>query len=320
MDIRSAKSFIRQTIPFYLAGAAFLLGMKYYYSRMDCGSLSWILSPTAWWVSALSGISFIKVPQAGYVSHSYRFIIAASCSGVRFLMISAAALVFSYIHRMRTMKGKLGWMALSALSSYLLTIFVNGFRILFSIFIPIYLGMTGSGTPGTVTAGTAGAGMAGSGTAGPGTAGSGMAHAWSIWLTPERLHTIIGAAVYFTALFAICQLGEYASRRCSSVSGTSRCRNSPGTSRCRNSRPRSGISPMKALGGWAVPSFWYFSLVLGIPFLNRAYRNSPGTFTDYALLLTAVCLTLVVLHGTCSAIIRHMTGGNHKKSSKHEQT
>lgn len=303
MDIRSAKSFIRQTIPFYLAGAAFLLGMKYYYSRMDCGSLSWILSPTAWWVSALSGISFIKVPQAGYVSHSYRFIIAASCSGVRFLMISAAALVFSYIHRMRTMKGKLGWMALSALASYLLTIFVNGFRILFSIFIPIYLGMTGSGTPG--------AGMAGSGTAGPGTAGSGMAHAWSIWLTPERLHTIIGAAVYFTALFAICQLGEYASRRCSSVSGTSRC---------WNSRTRSGISPMKALGGWAVPSFWYFSLVLGIPFLNRAYRNSPGTFTDYALLLTAVCLTLVVLHGTCSAIIRHMTGGNHKKSSKHEQT
>ena len=297
MDIRSAKSFIRQTIPFYLAGAAFLLGMKYYYSRMDCGSLSWILSPTAWWVSALSGISFIKVPQAGYVSHSYRFIIAASCSGVRFLMISAAALVFSYIHRMRTMKGKLGWMALSALASYLLTIFVNGFRILFSIFIPIYLGMTGSGTPG-----------------------AGMAHAWSIWLTPERLHTIIGAAVYFTALFAICQLGEYASRRCSSVSGTSRCRNSPGTSRCWNSRTRSGISPMKALGGWAVPSFWYFSLVLGIPFLNRAYRNSPGTFTDYALLLTAVCLTLVVLHGTCSAIIRHMTGGNHKKSSKHEQT
>ena len=311
MDIPSAKSLIRRNIPFYLAGALLLLGMKYYYSRGGPDSLSWILAPTARWVSALSGIPFIKVPQTGYVSHSCRFIIAASCSGLQFLMISMTALVFSYIHRMRTIKGKIGWMALSALASYLLTIFVNGFRILFSIFIPIYLGM--SGTAWTDVSGSAWAETAGA-------SGPAPARAWSIWLTPKQLHTIIGTAVYFTALFAICQLGEYASRRCSSVSGTSRCRNSPGTSRCWNSRTRSGISPMKALGGWAVPSFWYFSLVLGIPFLNRAYRNSPGTFTDYALLLTAVCLTLVVLHGTCSAIIRHMTGGNHKKSSKHEHT
>ena len=135
MDIPSAKSLIRRNIPFYLAGALLLLGMKYYYSRGGPDSLSWILAPTARWVSALSGIPFIKVPQTGYVSHSCRFIIAASCSGLQFLMISMTALVFSYIHRMRTIKGKIGWMALSALASYLLTIFVNGFRILFSIFI-----------------------------------------------------------------------------------------------------------------------------------------------------------------------------------------
>ena len=144
MDIPSAKSVIRRNIPFYLAGALLLLGMKYYYSRGDPDSLSWILSPTARWVSTLSEIPFIKVPQTGYVSHSYRFIIAASCSGLQFLMISMTALVFSYIHRMRTIKEKIGWMALSALASYLLTIFVNGFRILFSIFIPIYLGMPGT--------------------------------------------------------------------------------------------------------------------------------------------------------------------------------
>ena len=33
MDIPSAKSLIRRNIPFYLAGALLLLGMKYYYSR-----------------------------------------------------------------------------------------------------------------------------------------------------------------------------------------------------------------------------------------------------------------------------------------------
>ena len=160
MDIPSAKSLIRRNIPFYLAGALLLLGMKYYYSRGGPDSLSWILAPTARWVSALSGIPFIKVPQTGYVSHSCRFIIAASCSGLQFLMISMTALVFSYIHRMRTIKGKIGWMALSALASYLLTIFVNGFRILFSIFIPIYLGM--SGTAWTDVSGSAWAETAGS--------------------------------------------------------------------------------------------------------------------------------------------------------------
>ena len=33
MDIPSAKSLIRRNIPFCLAGALLLLGMKYYYSR-----------------------------------------------------------------------------------------------------------------------------------------------------------------------------------------------------------------------------------------------------------------------------------------------
>lgn len=263
MDVRRAKSLIRQNIPFYLAGALLLLGMKYYYSRGDPDSLSWILAPTAWWVSALGNIPFTKVPRTGYVSHSYRFIIAASCSGLQFMMISMTALVFSYIHRMRTLKGKTGWMALSALASYLLTIFFNGFRILFSIFIPIYLGMAGSGTAGA-----------------------------------QRLHTIIGVAVYFTALFVICRLGEYVSRKCSAATGTS----GRETSLCR-----AGCTPIRALGGWAVPAFWYFSIVLGIPFLNRAYRNRPGTFTDYALLLTAVCLTVITLSCICAVIRGHIS-------------
>ena len=90
----------------YLAGFILVIGIKYFYSQAGCRQLQWILAPTARWVSALSGIPFIKVPQTGYVSHSCRFIIAASCSGLQFLMISMTALVFSYIHRMRTIKGK----------------------------------------------------------------------------------------------------------------------------------------------------------------------------------------------------------------------
>lgn len=272
MDIRSVKTSVRQTIPFYLAGAFLLLGMKAYYSRADCAGLSWILSPTVWWVSALSGISFIKDPRAGYVSHTYRFIIAPSCSGFRFLMISAAALIFSYIHRMRGRREKAAWMAISIVASYLLTIFVNGFRILFSIFLPIYLGMAGT-AHGELPAATPRG-----------------------WLTPERLHTMIGTAVYFSSLFGICQLGEYVSQKCAA---------SPIKSPHGSGQSRAGCSLAGTVRGWAVPSFWYFTLVLGIPVLNRAYRTRPGAFADYALLLTAVCLTIITFHGICTQIRRH---------------
>ena len=47
MDIPSAKSLIRRNIPFYLAGALLLLGMKYYYSRGGPDSLSCGSAPLA---------------------------------------------------------------------------------------------------------------------------------------------------------------------------------------------------------------------------------------------------------------------------------
>ena len=160
-----------------------------------------------------------------------------------------------------------------------------------------------SGTAWTDVSGSAWAETAGS-------SGPAPARAWSIWLTPKQLHTIIGTAVYFTALFAVCQLGEYVSRKCSAA---------PGTSHRGNSRVRAGFYHIRTLGRWAVPSFWYFSIVLGIPFLNRAYRNRPQSFTDYALLLTAVCLTVITFYCICSELhrrISRLTSGRYRK--KHE--
>ena len=79
------------------------------------------------------------------------------------------------------------------------------------------------------------------------------------------------------------------------------------------------ILPHKDPGKMGCPSFWYFSIVLGIPFLNRAYRNRPQTFTDYALLLTAVCLTVITFYCICSELHRRicqLTSGRYRK--KHE--
>lgn len=179
MIFNKVKSIVRQCWIFYLIGFVVVLGIKYFYSKAGSNELNWVLSPTAWWVKTMSGITFEYEPNVGYVNHFFRFIIAPSCSGVQFMMITIATLIYSFVHRMRTIKGGFCWIVLSLLFSYLITIFVNGFRIVFAIYLPVYLHLQDS----------------------------------SRWLTPERFHTMIGIVVYFTSLTAIYYAAGYVSRK-----------------------------------------------------------------------------------------------------------
>lgn len=237
----------------YLTCCAAVLGMKHFYSRAGSEALGWVLSPTARWVTALSGISFEQVRGVGYVSDQFRFIIAASCSGVQFMMIAFAMLVFSYLHRMGTVKMGFAWLTLSAVLSYLFTVFVNGIRILLSIELPVYIGRAVSGS----------------------------------WLTPERLHSVIGITVYFTSLTLLYHAAGSVIGKWLSPSAE------PGT------------GPLAAIiRRYRSPVFWYFAIVLGLPFMNRAYRDDGGRFGDYALLLTASCLFLLCLFCLGAAICK----------------
>lgn len=79
--------------------------------------------------------------------------------------------------------------------------------------------------------------------------------------TPEQLHTAIGVCVYFTSLLAVYHIAEAIFSKTAS--------------KC--------LSPV----------FWYFFIVLGIPFLNRSYRQDGGKFGQYALLVTSVCMVIL---------------------------
>ena len=74
----NAKAILRQNGIFYLTGLLFILGIKLFYSKASVPDLKWILAPTSLWVRILSGIPFDYEPGSGYVSHSFRFIIALS--------------------------------------------------------------------------------------------------------------------------------------------------------------------------------------------------------------------------------------------------
>lgn len=248
------KPFLLQNWIYYAAGAALVLGIKYGYSRSSCDGLRWILTPTARWVRALSGIPFEYESQVGYISYTYRFIIAASCSGVQFMTIAFAALAFSFVRRMKTAKGRWGWMAFSLGFSYLFTVFVNGIRIILSIYLPVYLPIC-------------------------------LHHPDILrgWMNPGRLHTMIGTVTYFTSLCVACHMAGSLSWRLARASVPAR--------------------PFpKTRRAWLSPVFWYFLIVLGIPFLNKAYLKGGARFTEYAALVAAVCLVILALWGLVSAL------------------
>lgn len=160
---------MKKNMIIYLSAILAVVAIKIFYRTADSEALSWILAPTTWWVGTLSGIPFEKIAHVGYVSHEYRFIIAPSCSGVRFLLTAFVMIVFSFTHQMDSWRKKVCWFGFSALFSYVSTIFVNGIRITVSIYLPMVFNND----------------------------------VWSEWLTAERLHTIIGTVIYFSMLFGI---------------------------------------------------------------------------------------------------------------------
>lgn len=228
---------------FYLIGFAVVFLLKLYNSKAGSCDLEWILAPTACWVSILSGIPFENEPGVGYINHHFRFIIANSCSGVQFMLISIATLFFSFVHRMRTNKRRFSWLGLIILASYAVTILVNGLRIVLSIYLPVHIEKTGG---------------------------------YSSFLTPERLHTMIGITVYFTSLCVIYGIAEYVLLN------------------IVESLPKAGSLKQMLFHGM-VPLFWYFFIALGIPFLNKAYFKDRENFVEYAVLMTAVCMIVLSL-------------------------
>lgn len=162
---------------FYLIGLLMMLLLKLYDRQTDPAYFKWILAPTAWWSGILSGISFTWNPQAGFVNHDYRFIIAPSCAGIQFLMISITLLLFSFLHRLPDRFSRLLWVSFCPPFAVLFTLFTNGVRIALSIHLPVCFEKYGL---------------------------------FNALFTAERFHTLLGVLVYFSGLLLLWHTAEYA--------------------------------------------------------------------------------------------------------------
>lgn len=242
----------------YFAALVLILGIKYWYGRAGSEELEWILLPTARWVEVISGIPFEKAPQNGYVNHSLRFMIAPSCSGVRFMLVAFSVLAFPFIHRMRTAGKGWGWMMFAIPAAYLYTIVTNGLRIALAAYLPSLLekSMEMPLLPG--------------------------------WLTQEKLHTLIGTAVYFASLLFLYRGTEMILRRLGLGDGAE---NGGGGA------VRTDACFARVFLRYLPPAVCYFTAVLFIPLLRRIYRNDWAGFWDYAGLVTVVCLAVLFCFG-----------------------
>lgn len=167
MTERAANIFIPLVIKngiFYLLLLLMAFGLKYHYSRACSQDLIWILNPTAYLVEQISGIQFENETHTGFVSREYRIIIAPSCAGVNFFIMSFCMAAFCGMHVIEHPGLKLLWVAVSLVCAYILTVAVNALRIIISIY-------------------------------------SYNSDSYYGWLTPARIHRLEGIVIYFFFLY-----------------------------------------------------------------------------------------------------------------------
>lgn len=149
-------------LPAYGAGLLVVAGIKWLGSRAGADELGWILAPTAWLASFLSGVDFERELRAGWVSHEEGMILGPTCSGLNFLIIAFAAFFFGFVSRFRSSRSW-KWLGTSLAASFLLTIMANAIRVVAAIHL-YRLDLHGS------------------------------------FVTPERVHRLAGVVIYCTSL------------------------------------------------------------------------------------------------------------------------
>lgn len=170
---------MKQPIIYWLTIIVILLALKIFSKGADADTLRFLLLPVATIVSIICDAPFLWEPHTGYISHDLHFLIAASCSGINFMIITAGILLFSFKPNKTTyMRYQILWIPISLILSYGYTILTNSVRIVLAIYVPFYLGNQ---------------------------------DLIPILISSDTLHTLIGTFVYFSSLLFLSSLINHAS-------------------------------------------------------------------------------------------------------------
>lgn len=103
--------------------------LKLHYSAASVNDLRWILEPTAFLSELITGAGFTFESYAGYMSGDHTFLIAASCSGVNFLIAAFLMLSLGRLWRDRSQVIKWRFIPAAMLVAYTTAIIANTVRI-----------------------------------------------------------------------------------------------------------------------------------------------------------------------------------------------
>ena len=146
------------------------LALKFHYSTATADELRWILAPTTALVELLSGKSFAFESYTGYMSSDHKFVIAAPCAGVNFLI---TALLMLGVRRLWRDRFQTSWLLIpwAAAIAYVATLIANTAR----IFVALEM----------------------------------QKHSLEVsWLSANQLHRLEGIVVYFGSLLVLFMLTE----------------------------------------------------------------------------------------------------------------
>lgn len=230
---------VRPPFAWMVITLAVALGVKQLFRSADVEDLLWILAPVARMVGGVLGFSFTYEAHSGFVNLERGLMIVPSCAGVNFMIMAWGVLAMAGLQRLSAFWSRLGWLLAILPLAYGLTLGVNSLRILLSVHF-YRLDIYGD------------------------------------WLTPDRLHRVLGILIYFGVL---CGVYKGALRALDRMS-------------CRLVRSFMGQAPDSRRAGLNAPLFWYGLFAIGIPLARRAYRHQPNFWEHF---LTVVLGCMVVL-------------------------
>jgi len=110
-------------------------GLKRHYADATTDALSWILTPTAHFVSLVTGVAFTAVAGEGYFSAERMFLIEKACAGINFMIAAFAMVAFALLHRARSVRDATAVVGVSLCASYLAAVVVNTMRIVIAMWL-----------------------------------------------------------------------------------------------------------------------------------------------------------------------------------------
>jgi exosortase K len=213
-----------------------MLALKRWYSLAAPDALNWLLAPTAHILAWLTPARPVWEKGTGYVDFSLGIIIAPACAGLNFMIMAFGLSCLCGIRQMRRLGPMLMWLFLSMAIAYGFAIGVNALRIGLSIWLyqaPIYSG----------------------------------------WMTAERVHRLLGVAVYLPAL-------------CLFFRGLRPIMRAYG----RRFDPPDRPEERKHLP-W-LPWGWYLAGAVGVPTIHLLRASPEASYAEHCITVTLAALAL----------------------------